>query len=161
MPWMSSMQRADADIILDQAVILPQLRTRAAPYRAPSFEEQYRLGEIEGRLQPLFHQNDRHVSTGCEERQRFHQFIADDGGQTLEGLIEKEQRGATEDSSRSRKHLLFAARQLPAEVPPTLLEPRKHRIGLLDHISRPVLDASEQIFLHGERAKDISRLRHE
>src|SRR5215207_9538422 len=111
MPCLTSMQRADADIMLDQSLIGAQSLARPLPRDPPPLQDEDGFREIESAFQALFDEQDRHVAAGGKPGKGCHKLLADDGSQTFKRLVEEQDGRTAEDGSRSRKHLLLAAGQ--------------------------------------------------
>ena len=80
--------------------------------------------------------------------------------QSLERFVEKKNGRLAEQRSGQRKHLLLAAGQLQPEIPPPFCESGKQRVRLIERFTRPILQARNEILVHGQGSKDVSRLRH-
>jgi hypothetical protein len=61
--------------------------------------------------------------------------------------------------ARDGEHLLFAARQVVAEVAPAFLKPREQRVGRAQVEAAGAL-ADQQVLLDGKRREDVALLRH-
>ena len=92
--------------------------------------------------------------------QPLHDLVADDRGDSLQRLVEQEDRRGAEQRAREREHLLLAPGEPQAGTGPALREPRKHRISLGDVGARPALEACQQILLDRQRAENPACLRH-
>ena len=64
-------------------------------------------------------------SASVIRRDRGGEFLEDDGGETLERLVEEEQRGVGGQCTGDCEHLLLAAGELVAHVCPALREAGK------------------------------------
>src|SRR3954468_11361712 len=116
MPCLTSMQRADADVMLDQSLIGAQSLARSLPGNPPALQDDDGFREIESAFQALFDEQDRHVAAGGKPGKSRHELLADDWGEPFKRLVEEQDGRAAQDGSRRRQHLLLAAGQLPAEI---------------------------------------------
>ena len=106
----------------------------------------------DGRRDPdvLLDEEDGDVALLREGREQLLELGDDEGGESLGRLVEHEEPRVLEEGARDGEHLLLAAGELPAPVPPPLGEPRKHVVHPL-HGPRPAAPAGEaQVLVHAE-----------
>src|SRR5271163_1204960 len=143
--------------------VRPEFRARAAPYDASLFQHRVTIGDAQQRADVLVDDEDRFAARfqSCEASP---DLGADQRGESFRGFVEDQQLRIGHQRAPDRQHLLFAARELVAEMRSSLGETRKQRI---DFRQRPFGRAEarrrrrDQILLHRERREYLSPFRNE
>ncbi len=115
---------------------------------------------LERELRVLLDQEDRRPAS-CDEIDDLEDLFHHERCEPHRGLVEHEQLGAREHRPSDREHLLLAARERASQLPCALLEPRNHRVDLVD-FARDLLiviareRAHQQVFVHRQPGEDAA-----
>lgn len=124
---------------------------RVQHQRAPrQFQRQARV---------LLHQDDRHAALVHQRADGAAQFLHDDGGQPFHRFVQQQQGRIGHQRAGDGDHLLFAARQLVAQIAAALFEARKGPVDPRDIPGARPRHGS-QVLLHRQRREHPALLRH-
>src|SRR5712671_4558618 len=95
----------------------------------PFFQHDHALGDAADVVQVLV-DDDNRAAAVLERGNRAPDFMANEGGESLRGFVEKDQARVGHESAADREHLLLTTRELSAVVLLALGQAREERIDL-------------------------------
>src|SRR3954452_7095795 len=149
----------DAEIALQHRAIGGKVRARPLVDHGAALEDRRPVGDAQHLLRVLLHQDRGHDLVADDAPQRPQQFLDQDRSQPLQRLIQQHNARIEDQGAADREHLLFAARELVAEVAAALLQAREQLVDAPLGPSSRTRHGGE-VLLDRERLEDIALLWH-
>src|SRR5437899_12631781 len=154
----SSGRYAQADQPLERLDVVRKLARSGAVRDLAALEDHCFFGEREGDPDVLFDQDRGGSLLGHHAPDRPRQFFHDDGCESLERLVEQQERRVRHESARDREHLLLASGELVAHIRLALGEARKQFVYSLQ-VPAPGTRRHGQVLLERQRRENLALLR--
>src|SRR5262245_3124395 len=154
-----SLPRRDSEKAFERRRVGQQGRTRALMHDAATFQDQRAVGDGQDLLGVLLDDEGSQSLLAEQARQGGQKLLDDDRRQAFGRLVEQQQARIGGERTADRQHLLLAARQRAAALPPPLAQAREEIEYTFEGPgSRP--SHGREVLLDAQRAEDVALLRH-
>ena len=137
------------EMLIEYGLILQQVGTGSMMDDAAAIQNNRVIGEAENLLGFLFDNDHRQAFVPRQTAQGTQHFIDDDRGKAFRRLVQQQQARIEHQRAADRQHLLFAARQLVAEIAAAFFQARKHLVDAGDG-PRAIAGHRRHVFLDGQ-----------
>src|SRR5574337_1225768 len=152
--------RSDLEPLAPHIGVRPQAGRGALEHDLAVPHHQAPVGDLERDRQLLLDQQHRDAAA-LEFAQELRDLFDDLGRQSFGGLVDHDQVGVAHQRAAQREHLLLAARQHPGLDVAPLVEPREHRVRVVETPARLALAAllaQDEVLVHRELGEDVAVL---